>query len=331
MIIKEFNYGWGPEYPIVCKEQEIVHSYLAPIINDASRTVIINSTWYGHEQHARTMSWLENHDWDRLMLVAMLDAALISPEPRMGRRGFNDLQRPVHAMGSFRGPHEIIFWALIVDDYFTKETTVDVSLIDRPWISYNRKPHPHRRQLFRDLRRHGMLDSGVVSFGAHEHQDVVSVDDDVVGNNLAPNGDIKHYGLPNDICSLGNLNTWRRCFLNVVTETCFDVSANWFVSEKIFKPIVGLKPFVLVAEDGGVRWLQEHGFEHYCDDFRDITDVKVSDPYNVIMLLKALNEAGIAYWRKKTVELMDKMLYNQNQFAALVKQQRDKIAQGVNL
>ena len=331
MIVKEFNYGWGPEYPIVRKERYITRTYLSPWYEDSSRTVLLNSTWYGHEQHARTMSWLQNNAWDRLVLVAMLDAPLVSPEPRMGRRGFNEFQRPVEALGSFGGPHEIVFWALIVDDYFQKESVFDAALIDRPWISYNRKPHPHRRQLFRDLRRHGLLEAGIVSFGAYEQNDVIKVVGDVEGNSLAPNGDAKHFGLPNDICSLGNIDTWRRCFLNVVTETCFDISANWFVSEKIFKPIVGLRPFVLLAEDGGIKWLAQHGFEHYCEDFKDITDADVADPYQVIMFLKHLNQAGPTYWRKKYIDLQPKMLHNQNQFAKLVQEQRTKIQKGINL
>lgn len=331
MIIKEFNYGWGPEYPIVAKEQEILLTYIRSLIDSHERVVIVNSTWYGAKQHEQTMSWLHHNHWDRLVLVSMLDPPLVAAQPQMDRRSFNEFERPVHAVGSFPSGDEIVFWAIIAQDYLEPETGFYPDMIDRPWISYNRKPHLHRRQLFRDLRRHDLLEAGIVSFGAAESQNVIAVSNDVGGNDLAPNGHTDHFGLPNDIASLGNLDNWRRCFLNVVTESCFRVTANWFVSEKIFKPIIGLKPFVVLADDGAVTWLTQHGFQHYCNDFEDITDVDVSDPYNVIVMLQAVNAAGPKYWRKKYIELQPKMLYNQNQFWILVQQQRDKIEKGIQI
>jgi hypothetical protein len=53
------------------------------------------------------------------------------------------------------------------------------------------------------------------------------------------------FGIPHDIHSLGNLDIWQQHFLNVVGETEFMHWDNMFISEKTWKPILGLRPFVI--------------------------------------------------------------------------------------
>lgn len=72
---------------------------------------------------------------------------------------------------------------------------------------------------------------------------------DVDGNHSAHLG-YKEYGL------------WQNSFLHVVNETVF-YDSKLHLTEKIFKPIVCLRPFVLVAAPGNLAYLRSYGFETF--------------------------------------------------------------------
>ena len=91
-----------------------------------------------------------------------------------------------------------------------------------------------------------------------------------LGNEIA--GDV---GIPNDILSLGNNDIWCKHFLNVVTETV--IHSDVFVSEKTFKPIVLMQPFVLAAPPGCLNYLKSYGFKTF-DNWWDESYDTIEDP-----------------------------------------------------
>lgn len=322
MIIKTVDYGWGPEWPVKVIEQEILDAYLRPLITDSSKTVIINSTWYGKQQHDSTMSWLACHDWNQIVLVSMIDAAIPCPE------WYNEFGRPVLAVGSYPGQHDIVFWAQVLDRHFVKpDVTAD---IDTAFMCLNRKPHWHRMCLYNSMEAKGLLEHGMVSMGSDgESPALRTISESISPNNLAPNSKAQHHGIVNDITSLGDPVNWHRCFLNVVTETVFDIDRCYFVSEKIFKPMLGQRPFLVYATDGAVSWLDKHGFQHYTQDFKDISDLDLSRPYNTVPFLEILSAQPISYLRHKIIDLADKISYNYHRFGEFVKEQQIKIQKGI--
>jgi hypothetical protein len=148
-------------------------------------------------------------------------------------------------------------------------------------------------------------------------------------DDLAPNAAAAHYGIPNDIVSLGHMQNWQRHLVNVVTETFFNINQTGFVSEKIYKPIVGCRPFLVYDPDGGTRWLRDRGFEPYTNNFQDISDLDLAEPHNLPEFLKVLCEQTPAYWQKKFVDLQEKILYNKDHFADYVKQQQSIVEKGI--
>ena len=55
---------------------------------------------------------------------------------------------------------------------------------------------------------------------------------------------------------------WQRSFLHVVNETVF-YDPKLHLTEKIFKPIVALRPFILVAAPGNLAYLRSYGFQTF--------------------------------------------------------------------
>ena len=72
-----------------------------------------------------------------------------------------------------------------------------------------------------------------------------------------------NFGIQHDIHSLGNLDLWQRHFLTVVSETEFLPWDPTFVSEKTWKPIIGLRPFVINGQSKAYQWLQARGFRTF--------------------------------------------------------------------
>lgn len=322
MIAHCHDYGWGPEWPVKQIEREITDRYLAPLIRSDQRVVLINSTWYGQEQHALTLDWLRTNPWDIVIVVSMIDAAI----PDVG--WFGEFDRPVVAVGSYPGTHHISLWAEVAARYIQpfRENSIDTA-----FMCLNRKPHWHRQRLYQQILTANLLDQGLVSMGGVEGGPPMRVlSESVTANDLAPNGAHHYYGIANDIASLGDLTMWRKHFLNVVTETVFDVDAKYFVSEKVFKPMLGARPFLVYAAGGAEQWLRDQGFESYLDDFQDISDLDLRNADNITPFLTSLCDQGRAYWQHKYIDLLPKIQYNLQRFHDFVAEQRQRIQQGIS-
>lgn len=322
MIVKTFDNGWGNNFLLKEFEQQIIKQYLIDI---SLRTILINNVWYTKEYHQQVMSQLRTLEFDQIVLVSMLDASIASPE------WYQEFNRPVYAVGYYPGKHTVDFWAMSVDKYF-EHTAVDLmdhTLIDTPYMCLNRKPHWHRRQLYNQLVELNIVDYGIVSMGGDDNtppKRTLSVD--AGQSNLAPNAGTEQNGIANDIMSLGHPLNWTRCFVNVVTETQFDITATHFVSEKIYKPIVGCRPFLVYAK-GADAWLTSRGFETYTNDFQDISDLDLRNPYNTAEFLNTLCRQHSTYWQAKYVALKEKIMYNKKHFAEYVQQQKLIIEKGI--
>lgn len=326
MIVKSFDNGWGNNFPLKQFEQSIIQQYIRPAIEDTVPTVLINSVWYTGEYHQQVLAELRTIKFQRIIIVAMLDAAI----PH--RDWYKEFEVPVRAMGYYAGPDQVDLWAMFLENYMLpldSDWLLDHTGIDTAYMCLNRKPHWHRRQLYQQLETHNVLNMGMVSMGSDSGAALRTLPTDCEHDDLAPNASKIHYGLPNDIASIGHLDNWHRCFLNVVTETVFNINHNGFVSEKIYKPIVGCRPFLVYDSDGAFQWLTSRGFEVYTKDFADITDLDLTIPNNVAPFLQTLCQQTPQYWQAKFVALKDKILYNKTHFTKYVEQQKLIVKKGM--
>ena len=89
------------------------------------------------------------------------------------------------------------------------------------------------------------------------------------------------------------------------------------LSEKTFKPILGHRPFLIYAPNGGIECLYRRGFEPYVNDFSDIVDIDLKEPYNVVEFLKILCQQPKSYYQMKFAQLQEKLHFNRAQFDKL--------------
>lgn len=325
MIIKIFDNGWGQQFPLKQYEQQLTQQLLKHFQSNNDLTVVINSVWYTVEYHNQVMDWLRTNHWDNIVLIAMLDAAIPYPEK------YAEFNKPVTGIGYYAGSGAVDFCALFVEKFLIPppvEQLLDNTHIDTPFMCLMRKPHWHRQKLFRRLVHHDLTKLGMISMGG-ENGPVLALKTDREHDNLAPNATVEHYGIPNDIVSLGHMSNWARCLVNIVAETFYDINQVGFVSEKIYKPIVGCRPFLVYDPDGGTQWLTDRKFEPYTGDFVDISDLDLKHPQNLAPFLKVLSEQSPNYWKAKLLDLNEKLLYNRQRFYQYVDEQKSIVTQGI--
>lgn len=150
------------------------------------------------------------------------------------------------------------------------------------YLNYNRKPHSHRRNLVEKLIENKLLDLGYVTFEKDIFPEVDSrtanTELDYYDNILktqpylqpvkAEHLDLR-YSRPEDATTLGDLNVWNSCYLNIISETT--EGDPYQISEKTYKPIIGLRPFILNGHPNIYTILRKLGFYTTMNFFDDFT------------------------------------------------------------
>ena len=137
----------------------------------------------------------------------------------------------------------------------------------------------YRIMLTAHLAQQGVLDQGCVSFHGNEAQCRAEIDDpntrltDAAKNLIrgwlqtAPRLPIQIGPGRIDATSSAHFGhhdmaLWQRSVLHVVNETVF-YPQKLHLTEKIFKPIVAARPFVLAAAPGNLEYLRSYGFQTF--------------------------------------------------------------------
>lgn len=209
------------------------------------------------------------------------------------------------------------FWALICQNYFRKYTPQEVQPTNfkHVFLNYNRKPHRHRTELVNLFELNNLIQHGITTLGGSRY----TVNDKTKDYLEYGSGDIVgDVGIPNDIFSLGRLDIWNSHFLNIVSETQYEYSPNVFVSEKIYKPIIGLRPFVINGSPNIYKWLQTIGFDCFEDIFpvnelsrNDSTGMKFKNHAIICDVVKELCGTNL---QTLYTSLIPRLIYNQNLF-----------------
>lgn len=323
MIVKHFNQGWAGVHAASLQDT-IVSAMTKKYADDDSKTVLVNNTWYhtrfgpngeylgeGPEFHNQITAWLNENKVDNIIIYCFVDPTWEDPSyPDSGAREVRIGYHP-------RADVWVDFHAMLIARYF-KFPTFDLSSeeITKPFMCLNGKPHFHREQIVKCLVARKLHLKGLVSFGGSDSTPVMHLPDEREHQALKGiNAD------PFDAMTLGPQKSWQSHFLNIVTETVSNFESHNFWSEKIFKPIIGLRPFLVYGSAGAVPMLCKYGFEPYVNDFRDISSLDLADPNNIVEFLEVLSHQPVAYLREKYSSLLPKIQHNRAQFDLHVKQQ----------
>ena len=134
------------------------------------------------------------------------------------------------------------------------------------------------------------------------------------------------FEIPHDVLTLHRMDYWQHHFLYIIGATEFNVWDDIFVSETQFKPIIGLRPFLINGNPRTYQWLEDNGFQTF-NKYFDWIDFTNADRIHeslcqAIQYLTTLTSASI-------LELYNQMLpdlhHNRNRFYEYADEQECKI------
>lgn len=250
------------------------------------QNLLISTTWFGPQFHNGEFDKLVQYEnqVDNLFFMSSVDAAMISP-PQIDSIIKRMNPKKTFFLGNFDGPYYFSFIASVLPEYFKTYTDDQLTMKKVHWlfVNYNRKPREHRIKLVNQLIENNLHNNGVVSLGNQELEiyahGVIPQKFFLLGETpeqYAKEGNWGHglkFGIPHDIHSLGNMDIWQTHFLNIVGETECN---NWdplFVTEKTWKPMIGLRPFIINGQPKIYKWLRQQGFRtfnhYFCAGLED--------------------------------------------------------------
>jgi len=227
--------------------------------------VFINTTWLEINSELiltfdknKTAVCYSGPDWENTKCIDIRKDAhkLIS----------DNFKKVIH-IGNTRGKFYFNFWAEFIRQHL--DNFLDKKYIREPefkklFMCLNRKPHAHRLFLVNLLENSNLLSDGYVS--VYREKDSIFLNESLSDNIKSANESVVD-GIPisNDIVSLGDPNIWNSYFINVVTETT--VHTDVFISEKTWKPIIGLRPFLILGDYEIYNYLKTQEFDTFDDLF----------------------------------------------------------------
>jgi hypothetical protein len=303
--------GFNPAWQAGRLERELVNC-LAQNLEDQYPTlkkVIAVTSWH---EPADLVEDIKNRNPDMTFLCSLTDP--LGPIENL----VDQIPGRVELVGYTNSDYFYDFWAVACLKFFKTYSAheLEPTKFDYLYLNYNRKPHRHRIELVNLLETSGLVNCGCLSLGNSsytvndQHASYKEYgSDDVVGD----------VGIPNDIYSLGQLEIWNKSFINIVSETQFEFSPNVFLSEKIFKPIIGLRPFIINGSPGIYRLLKRAGFDCFEDLFP--VDILSNENFNNGWkfdnhkhIIQALNNLKDTNLLEMYDQLRPRLLYNQKLF-----------------
>lgn len=225
------------------------------------KILLINTTWLHENQSYKLANLCWHHGFDQVYMMTMTDPAS-SKLDQLLDFDWRDLPRLGY---SSQLEYAFDFWGMCCARNFRhyQEHELLPQSAEFVFVSYNRKPHQHRKFLVEGLLAHGLDQHGVVSFGGDgrsrdtSRQAYFSYGDSEIHDDI---------NIPGDIYSLGQDRIWQNHVINVISETVFDIGPGVFLTEKTWKPILGLRPFLFNGSGWTLDRLEAWGF----DPLRDI-------------------------------------------------------------
>lgn len=235
---------------------------------------------------------------------------------------------PTLLVGYFPNGHGIDMGAILMChnliDYQLSD--LEFTLPKFVFMNLNRKPRVHKNRLIHSMHASGVLESGLVT---STDLDLPGLSQNVPDHEHASHHEVLgQWSVPTDVFSVGSLDIWRQHFLNVVSETEWSAGPMVYVTEKTWKPIAGMRPFVINGNPGTYAWLEKRGFDTFLDSWPAnlipyITSSEMSAQHSgIVSLIKWLRQQDlIALYQS----LQERLRRNRQRFFEYAREQELEI------
>lgn len=281
-MIHKHTLGFWEGHIAYALEQHIIDSLWQHYYPDVQHGIIVNITYNVDSSLVWASDLIRTDPVEAVLFTNLVDSMSPITHKKLCQfhNDFPDVDIQLVGYNHFYFPKYdyLDFWALFMQEHFNDYQ--DEQLFyqynpkrhDKVFLCYNRKPHRHRVTLYESLRGQApdcrdVTWLGTATLGnvddSHEHG-VVSFDDNHTGLEHKEDLGDDDYGIKAAATALGNMDVWRRSFLTLVAETSADDRA-WvpFITEKTYKSILGLRPFVIYGDAGVEDYLISNGYRTF--------------------------------------------------------------------
>jgi len=208
--------------------------------------------------------------------------------------------------------------------FYTNEDLIKNRTFTHNFVTQNRLvsgARNYRLVLMSELEERGLTDDALVSYTRYQEEHTRYV---LPANKITK---IKQYcSTSKRFDELGdiienqsmhiNVGTHLSSFFNLVTETCFYESFN-HLTEKTFRPIAMLQPFVLTSTPGSLAYLKRYGFKTF-DQWIDERYDTISNPFKRIDAIVRVmdNVCSLSKDQQQAMyqEMLPTLIHNRNHF-----------------
>ena len=295
--------------------------------------IVVNTTWFftneDNENWINCKNLVESNNGGNLFLLSFVDPA---PNP-IDLKNILQLfcKFNVYKIGNFSGEYSWDFASTVLCDRFKKYSEDEITLTDIRYnfLSYSRKPSNHRLKLYKKYIDNDLLDSGVVTLGKGPNHNFNATLEENLKDYVQhghwygdrPDGG---YNIPHDLFSLGRLDIWQHHFLNISNETMPNYELQeLMVTEKTFKPMIGLRPFLINGDTRSYQWLRDHGFKTFTH-LLGVSDVENSYAVHdkiieVLLWLKTCSKESL---QQLYNNMLPDLLHNRNRFFEFAQEEK---------
>jgi hypothetical protein len=330
-------------------ENEIIKSIKVQIRNKfpTQRNILINTTWFGPQFDNNVYATVVDMDknritFDNVFFLATVDPILINTDEL--RDVISMLGSPkTFLMGNFENsPYEFNFFSYAVTENFVEYNNDDITLkkLKYHYINYNRKPREHRVKFVNALINNDLMNYGIVTLGKPD----ITYDNDPnnslffsigeLSSNYVDSGDWfdecdvdDDVGIPHDLFSLHNMDAWKHHFLYINASTKFWPWDDVFVMQDQYRPIMGLRPFLINGNTRTYKWLRNNGFKTFTHYFPADLENSHEDlvQLNLIKALLWLTQQPKTDILKMYNHMMPELIHNKERMLDFGKEQRLKM------
>lgn len=296
------------------REQEWLEQLKIDIKNSTTfeNNVLINLTWFNPEEDNLYKILLDNNPTNtKIWLAASIDGINWMYNGKFHQelinKGFS------YSFVGF-GPDHWNSWMpkWIYENNRNKKVELYPNF-NHYFLSYNRKPKYHRHEFVEKVIANNLLHCGWVTY----NQNVFPEIDNYTGkSDIELLNEDKRFTRPEDMATIGNLETWKHSFCIVVTET--EYNDPWQVSEKTWKPIMGLRPFIIIGHKNLQNILKNQGLFTSKDFFN--RDFECTD--DIICFLKELTSKTKEEIYQLYIQMLPKLEHNKNRLIELAHKTR---------
>lgn len=290
------------------------------------KNLLVGLTWFGPQFPNSGWDQLVDYEYhgitfDNIFFLATVDPPYLNVTELQQAKNMVQALR-VYYLGNFDSAHQFNFFTTVLAKNFKIYTDDELSLqqINHVYINYNRKPKPHRVDFVKLLISEGLDKDGIITLGVDSTNDLyLSIGEkqvDYVGTTD------EDFGIPMDYYTLHRLDVWKNTFLYVNASTEFNPINDLFCQQDTFKPMLGLRPFVLNGVQKTYRWLRLNGFKTFNHWWPHI-DIENGDVHGTIIeLLKWLKTQDLVAMYN---DMLPDLRYNKERFFEFAKEQNHKI------